>query len=243
MRIPVSLCASSATPNRKGKKSNDEGGSIFVKASAMERAYDYLYESILSGKLPLGSPIYEVEVANTLGISRSPIREALKRLEAEGLVNYFSGRGAFVIQITKNDLEEIFDMRLLLECAALKSSSKCIGNTFWTEMEKTISNLSEDSPPEDFYAVDNKLHHTIIGSCSNKRLETFYHRLEMQIDIVRRISALDPMHFRKSKEYHLQIVRAMKEYNLEEATHYLEEHIMDVKRNTINAYTYGMSKM
>ena len=59
---------------------------------AAGRAYDYLYSGILSGEFPLGSPIAEVEIGEALGLSRSPVREALKRMEAEGLVSHFPAK-------------------------------------------------------------------------------------------------------------------------------------------------------
>jgi DNA-binding GntR family transcriptional regulator len=208
--------------------------------NAMEKAYQYLYESILSGKIPLGAPIFEVDTANTLSISRSPVREALKRLEAEGLVDSYAGRGAFVIQITREDLDEIFELRLILELASLKKAAKNISMEFWNNIEKAVMALDEDVPREKYYEVDYRLHHTIIHCCGNKRLELFYRRLETQIDIVRRISARDPVHFTHSKEYHLKIIRAMLENDLDSAIKHLEEHINDVRDNTIKVYLYGM---
>jgi DNA-binding GntR family transcriptional regulator len=195
----------------------------------------------LSGKIPLGSPIVEVEVASELNISRSPVREALKKLEAEGLVNYFAGRGAFVIQITKQDLEEIFELRLIFELSSLRKAAKNIHPGFWNEIEKAVMDIDENSSPEEFYAVDYRLHHTIIHCCDNKRLELFYLRMETQIDIVRRISAKNPDHFVNSKGYHLKIIRAMKNKDVDTAVKHLEEHINDVCNNTIKIYLYGMS--
>lgn len=206
----------------------------------MEQTVEYLNESILSGRIPLGSPINEVEIANELGISRSPVREALKRLEAEGLVNYFPGRGSFVIEISKQDLEEIFEIRLLFEIEAFKESFRCIEKEFWDELEVDILSLGDDSSPLDYYAVDKKLHHTIIDCCGNKRLKIFYGRLEKQIDIVRGLSSRNPMHFKQSKQYHLRIVQAAKEGSYEKAQELLKKHIMDVKKGTIDSYLFNL---
>ncbi len=211
--------------------------------SAMERAYNYINESILSGEIMLGSPLNEAEIANTLGISRSPVRESLKLLEAEGLVKYIPGRGTSVIEITRQDIEDIFDMRMLFELEALKNSTKYIGDSFWTDMEKGIQDLGENTEPAAFYEFDKRLHYMIIGNSGNKLLETFYHRLAKLIEIVRRISAQDPMHFSKSKEQHYNIIIAMKEKNFDKASKLLAEHISDVKEHTIVAYTYSISKL
>lgn len=74
------------------------------------RAYDYLYSGILSEGFPLGSPSAEVEIGEALGLSRTRVREALKRMAAEGLVSHFSGRETFVIDITQRNLKEIFEL-------------------------------------------------------------------------------------------------------------------------------------
>jgi uncharacterized protein (TIGR02145 family) len=174
-----------------------------------------------------------VQVANSLKISRSPVREALKKLEAEGLVNSFNGRGSFALQITQQDLEEIFDLRLIFELASLKRASKNIDREFWSEIEKSVESLGDTSSPLAFYEVDHALHHTIIKCGGNSRLEGYYHRLENQIDIVRRISAQSPTHFSTSSQYHLKIIHAMQDNKLDQAAIHLEDHIIDVKNACI----------
>jgi DNA-binding GntR family transcriptional regulator len=209
----------------------------------MEEAYNYLHESILSGRIPLGAPIYEVEVALSLNSSRSPVREALKLLEAEGLVNSFNGRGSFAIRITKQDLEEIFEIRLLFEVSSLSKALKNISHEFWDEIKNEVEALDADSSSEEFYKVDRRLHHTIIGCCGNSRLKLFYQRLETQIDIVLRISAQSPSHFSNSRNYHLQIINSMKKNDLKAAEQYMTEHIDDVRQNTIQVFLYRSTQV
>ena len=75
------------------------------------QAYEYLYNAIITNTLRPGYPIVEKEISNILGISRTPIREALKQLESEGLVRRFSGKGTFVAGVDLQDIEEIFPSR------------------------------------------------------------------------------------------------------------------------------------
>ena len=91
-------------------------------SAAVNKVYAYLYNGILSGDIPLGSPIAELEVGKALGLSRSPVREALKRMEGEGLVSHYVGRGTFVTDITVRDLEEIFELRIMFELHSLPSA-------------------------------------------------------------------------------------------------------------------------
>jgi DNA-binding GntR family transcriptional regulator len=207
----------------------------------MEMAHQYLYDSIVSGRIRMGDPIFEVEVASAMNISRSPVREALKRLEAEGLVHSFNSRGSFALQITRQDLEELFELRRLFEVSSLKKekASPNISREFWEKLEKDIDALGDDSSKDTFYQLDQRLHHTIINCGGNSRMKLFYHRLETQIDIVRRISSQERNHFSRSKQYHLQIVRAILDGNMDEAAIQLGRHIDDVRESTIKVFLFN----
>ena len=85
-------------------------------------AYEYLLNAIMSYELKPGQVIVEQEVSDQLGISRTPIREAFKQLESEGLVHHFPSRGTFVTNLTVQDVEEIFQLREMFELTALKSA-------------------------------------------------------------------------------------------------------------------------
>jgi DNA-binding GntR family transcriptional regulator len=84
-------------------------------ARATDAAYDAVRRMILSGEAAAGSRLGEAELAEALGLSRTPVREALQRLGADGLVEVLPHRGARVVQWTRRDLDEIFDLRALLE--------------------------------------------------------------------------------------------------------------------------------
>lgn len=89
-------------------------------------AYDYLLDAIMSYELKPGQAIVEQDISDRLNISRTPIREAFKQLESEGLVRHLPSRGTFVTNLTVQDVEEIFQLRELFEITALKSAINCI---------------------------------------------------------------------------------------------------------------------
>src|SRR5215210_7340520 len=76
---------------------------------------DSLREDILRGTIPAGQPLRQEELANRFGVSRLPVRDALLRLEAQGLVVVFPNRGAFVVSLSVDEVREIYDLRVLLE--------------------------------------------------------------------------------------------------------------------------------
>src|SRR5215208_4995895 len=83
---------------------------------------DSLREEILRGAIPPGQPLRQEELADRFGVSRLPVRDALLRLEAQGLVEVFPNRGAFVVSLSADEVREIYDLRILLEGDAVEQS-------------------------------------------------------------------------------------------------------------------------
>ena len=86
------------------------------------QAYEYLKHAIIVDEIPPGSPLVELELSESLQMSRTPIREAMRQLETEGLVTTYPARGSFVTVLTPDDVQEIYELRLALELWALERS-------------------------------------------------------------------------------------------------------------------------
>lgn len=203
------------------------------KKNLADVAYNHLYESIITHKLPPGSAIVETEISQALGISRTPIREALKRLSSEGLVKHYPSRGTFVASISTEDVEEIFDLREALEVLALKNAFSIISFEQLDQIEEQLNNLTSESDKEDYYESDRAFHNLIINNCRNKRLVQFLNNLNALIDVYRRMSALAPHRLNSSRKEHLAVVKALKEKNLTKAVRMLRKHFANVKKSTI----------
>jgi DNA-binding GntR family transcriptional regulator len=211
-----------------------------VADGAMRRVYDYLYNQILTGERPLGSPISESEVGEALGVSRSPVREALKIMETQKLTTHYPSRGTFVTNITHRDLEEILDLRIMFELNSIGSACKYMDMALVKELEAGILSLNREASREVFYLTNNRLHRAIIEYGGNKRLKNFYEMLSAQFDIINRIFSCEPEipeNFRTSKEKHLSIVRAIKKRDREEAEVLLRKHLLEVKEKTLQKYS------
>lgn len=94
----------------------------FTLATAQQEAYHYLRDRILSGELPGNKRVNPAEIAELIGISRMPVREALRQLHSEGLVTMRPNRAAFVSSLTAREVEELFEIRAALEVLAVKSA-------------------------------------------------------------------------------------------------------------------------
>lgn len=207
--------------------SNNLGG-------ATKKVYDYLYHEIVNGNLRPGAAISELELSKKLQTSRSPIREALMALESNGMVRRYPGRGCFVAEITVQDLNEIFDLRILLETAALQRSYHFIKDCELEQLEHDLQRLTEESPAEEYFETDRRLHELLIGNCGNMRLLLILRTLNGQIEQMRRISARQPMRLAASRVEHLGIVVSLRERDLEKACQLLSDHIRNVQKSTLS---------
>lgn len=205
-------------------------------AALSDVAYKYILERIISFDYKPNEPIVEGEICEHLGISRTPLREALRRLEAEGFIIKARNRGAFVRTYTAEDISESCDIRCLFEVYSLDS---CIKHTNKEEVEgikEKLTVLTKNSSEEEFYTADKELHGMITRYCMNTRMLNILKTFSVQLDIFQRISAQTPNRLMESKEEHLKIVEAIKERNLPEAQRCLKQHLENVKKSSIQAF-------
>ncbi len=206
------------------------------KDALSEVAYRYILERIISFEYKPNEPIIENELCEKLKLSRTPLREALRRLEAEGFVTKARNRGTFVRTYTAEDISESCDIRNLFEVYSLK---KCIKNVSKWELEKVkenLENLKEDSTPEEYYRADTELHNMITKYCMNTRMISILNTFSVQLDAFQRISAQTPNRLLKSKEEHLQIINSIEQGDLPKAREALESHLENVKESSIRAF-------
>ncbi len=199
-------------------------------------AYDYLYEEIITNKLTPGSVIVEQEISDKIGISRTPVREALKQLTAEGLVRQIPSRGTFVQELNSRDIEEMFELREIFEEYSLRSGIAEIPYEDLVRLENAFKALGPTSSPEEFYSCDRNLHALILNHGWNRRMAIFLNTINSQFERLRRISAMTPHRLDRSTEEHLNIINAIKERNLDKSIALLHLHLENVKKNSLEVY-------
>lgn len=205
-----------------------------VKETRKNIAYQNLKDAILTWTILPGSPIVEQQISDQLGISRTPVREALKLLEAEGLVKVISQRGTFVSDLSTQDVEEIFALRVSLEVQALQVAILNIPLDQLIELELFLNSLTPESPSEQFFKSDRMLHAIIVNHGENERLSHFLDSLNVQVERVRRISAMMPKRLDLSMREHIGILQAIKARDAVAAESKLREHIQNVKQSTLD---------
>jgi Transcriptional regulators len=197
------------------------------------QVYEYLLNEILSNRLPPGAPIIEMEIATALHTSRTPVREALKTLESDGLVCHYPSRGTIVSEITPYDVEEIFHLRAMLEIYALQVAYDKLTADELNRVEKMFLSLDDASPWQDYHIADKTLHALIIDKAGNSRLKQFLSILNVQIERFRRLAALDPARAARSRSEHLEIIKALQRKDLQASEESLRQHLVCVKNSTL----------
>ena len=190
--------------------------------------FNTLRQAILRGELKPGERLMEIALANRLGVSRTPVREAIRMLELEGLVIMIPRRGAQVAQITEQDLNDVLEVRLGLEELAVRFACeritdeeiKALGLAV-KEFEKKMSNNELSAQAE----ADVKFHEIIYGATHNRRLVQIINNIREQMYRYR-IEYLKDVESRKTlvKE-HYEICDALKRRDAESAVEKMCIHI------------------
>ncbi len=155
------------------------------RTSSENRVYHKLKTAIRKRYIKQGSQLVETALSQKLGVSRTPIRSAIKRLEAEGLVQSIPNRGAFIITPTKREIEETFLIRAELECMAVRQAALCCTTDQLAELHKCIQfekEVFDTSHLDKYYAANDTFHLRIAEITSNTVL---YHYIQELLDKTR----------------------------------------------------------
>jgi len=151
-------------------------------------AYRLLRDGILQGHIPMGTRINELELATTWKVSRTPIRDALRRLEAEGLVQAVPGRGVVVPRISLGDADELYELREVLEARAARRAAERAPADLHARLSaliKAFGTALKQNDVDRLNAVDTDLHAAISAASGNGRLERSIDTLRAQVLQVR----------------------------------------------------------
>jgi DNA-binding GntR family transcriptional regulator len=187
-----------------------------------------LREDIVSGVIPLGTKLREVELSAMLGVSRSPLREALRILEAGGLIQITPNRGAFVTQLEEKDLREIHGLRELLEVYAIRIACERITAKDISELEAVMKETEESLASNDYFAylkTSQKIHDFFVQRCDNTRLQNLYNNIWNITLAIAALSKTESPDRRASLAEHKKIVRALVQKDADKAEKYLREHL------------------
>lgn len=180
-----------------------------------EQIVESIKESIATGKLKPGEKICETKLAEDLGISRTPLREAIQTLEAEGFLKVVPRKGAVVSEYSKKDIEDIYEIKATLEGLAARLATKNLSDEEIDHLEdinnqlKTMS-LKNESSVSRFFRVHNQFHELFLKASCNERLYQLNCQLMEPFRRFRLSSLAIPGRFEEAIATHDKIVKAFK---------------------------------
>ncbi|MEW6228360.1 MAG: GntR family transcriptional regulator [Bacillota bacterium] len=198
------------------------------KASLRQQAYRFIRKAIIEQKIAPGSLLAEKALSETLGMSKTPIREALTQLEKEGLVRLFPRKGAFVREVAVSEARDIYILREHLECLALDLGFDRMDHTRLDEFERLFTSFL-DHPGRDHEAqlvADRSFHDFIADSGGNPVLAEILCMLHDRTQMIRVMAVHDQPHMLETFRQHLSTIRYIKSGNKEGAVASMREHLV-----------------
>lgn len=200
--------------------------------SLTDKAYNILKQKIIDKELPPGTRLVDSQLAEEYGISRTPLRDAIRKLLEDGLVTNYSNRGYCVFKPTQKDIEEIFEIRLMIdEMAVRKLVNDVLPNdpeavsTFQRLYDDLRATKDTEDKNESFIQDDEDFHDQMILLTKNTRLFTIYSENRSQTRMFRRITSSDKNRIAKANRHHEKICEGLLNLDLNQALAAVKEHV------------------
>lgn len=187
-------------------------GALLRRRSLHEDVTEALREMIVSGELALGQKIPERELCEAYGVSRTPLREALKVLATDGLVTLEPNRGAWVSQITIEDLDEVFPVLGALEALAGDLACRNARDAEIEDIRKLHEEMLKRYEARDldrYFTINRRIHEAILVAARNETLVTHYSSLAARVTRSRYIASMTAERWQRAVEEHEEIMRAL----------------------------------
>jgi DNA-binding GntR family transcriptional regulator len=198
-----------------------------------EMAYEFLKSSVLSGHFNPGERLTEEHLAKKLGVSRTPVREALHKLESEGLIKPLETRGFIVSRDSKDEVEELFELRAILEGYALRIISERISEEDLKQLGRLIAGAEDGlrrKRMEEVFKWNTKFHDTLHGIVvDKKRLHRLLVNIRKYVLRYRRDTLQYPDGGKRAVDGHRKILLALRLRDPDLCERMMREHIQEAK--------------
>jgi DNA-binding GntR family transcriptional regulator len=209
-------------------------------SNAVDRAYQIIRDDILSGQLAPGQRLREEELTRQTGVSRTPVREALRRLESDGYTVVEPNRGASVPIYSKRDVDEIYGLRALLEGHAARRAATRITPAQIGQLEQLIKDMKTAATYQKGESnidaqmrrtkLDRAFHEIILAAADNNRLSSLVSQLAQVALTVRTFARYDPADEMRALENLSEVVRALKTGHPDWAEATIRSHVHNARQ-------------
>ncbi len=190
-----------------------------------QSAYDRLLDEIRHGTLPPGARLREVDLAARLGISRTPVREAIRRLEADGLVEHLPRHGASLRRLNYAEVMELYEMRAVLEGTAARLAARSASDLELRELAEINAEMIARSDPADTSRLNRQFHTALINAAKNRYLMRAIGAMARTLLILGPSTLHDPARSKTAAEEHAGLLQALEARDGVEAEARMRAHI------------------
>ncbi|MDG2374766.1 MAG: GntR family transcriptional regulator [Woeseiaceae bacterium] len=216
---------------------NISGDTSIARKTIASTVVEILREKIISHEIKGGQPLRQDALAKEFNVSRIPVREALLQLEAEGLVQFAPHKGAVATQISANEVDELFELRVLLECDVLCRALKFISDEELDKSETILAEfdrlLAPDADIHAWAALNWKFHKSLYLPSNRKRTIGVLGQLHTTSDRYLRLQIQLSADYSRAEEEHHDLLALCRDRNKRAAVKCLKDHILTTKDELI----------
>ncbi|MCX6967289.1 MAG: GntR family transcriptional regulator [Verrucomicrobia bacterium] len=237
--------------NRSKKTARNASGSPLTTSKLGDRAYQHLKRKLLNGELAAGDKISEVQLAADLGMSRTPVREAIRRLEMEGVLQPVASSGTFVKHAERSTIIEVYELRIAIEGFAVQKAARRMKPAQTRELRKLCNAMLgairafRDSgepyltgePLQCYLSADVGFHLLLLEAAENRHALAIYNDLNLRSAIFGcRSHERDLHHVARVWLQHDRVARAVQQHDAKRALQKLEKHMYASMNAALEAY-------
>lgn len=201
--------------------------------SSVNQTYKTLFDRIIHGVYPANTRLKEDELADEFNVSRTPIRETLRLLQQDGLVEIHPNRGAWVYGFTIDDLEDIYEIRKVLEVLALDFAASSMSINGLVELRESIEAMRDVADPAKHAELDARLHGYIIAASQRRRIISMLNSLLHLMQTFRELGFRDSQVQNSTIDEHLELIDALSVRDTAQAKEVLSRHITNSKNRIL----------
>lgn len=209
-------------------------GPIKRQKTLTEQAADAIRARIVGGQIEFGEALSEITLANELGVSKTPVREAFLQLKNEGLVEILPQRGTFVFRMSTEELRQLMEMREMLEVNSLRFAMRDGGEALMSMLTPIIEGMTEATKARDpvvYRQFDAEFHNAFISASGNSFINYAYNIIALRVQAFRNRLSLEAHNWR-SIDQHIEVAELVRAKKTDKAAESLSNHI----RGAFNDY-------
>ena len=212
---------------------------VLNTAQLYQQVYDHLRTEITRGVYQPGQRLVVEQLASELGVSQTPVRAALTRLQSDGLIAILPRKGTFVTTTTPKEVREVFQLRRIIECASLESSG-ALSLELLREFERVVAESAALIDGQKFLDYDRYLqldvefHHLLVSLLQNQRANAFYQTLRWPVQLMLALVGADNQRSFATVDEHREILLWLKAGNLGQAREALLRHLANSEHDLLS---------